>query len=82
MQQSVTFEITIHPPITVDPITGVVGQALPAAVAHGGSGAPYVYSGATGLPAGVSMNANGSFTGDPTTAGTYTVTVTVADSQG
>ncbi|WP_168189463.1 beta strand repeat-containing protein [Paludisphaera borealis] len=51
--------------------------------ASGGSGVGYVFS-ASGLPAGLSIDANGLITGTPTTnaASPYTVDVTVVDDQG
>lgn len=61
--------------------TGTVGTAITAfTVTASGGTSPYSFS-ATGLPAGVSINATtGQVSGTPTTNGTYTVTVTVTDS--
>jgi beta-glucosidase len=37
---------------------------------------------ATGLPPGISIGSNGTFSGSGTTRGTYTVTVTATDTKG
>ncbi|WP_281274312.1 proprotein convertase P-domain-containing protein [Allorhizocola rhizosphaerae] len=61
--------------------TGTVGTAI-SPVGHTVSGgtAPYSWS-ASGLPAGLSISSStGSISGTPTAAGTYSVTVTAADS--
>jgi subtilisin family serine protease len=59
---------------------GTVGQSVNVAVAASGGTAPYAFS-ATGLPAGLSINAStGAITGSLTTSGTANVTVTVRDS--
>ncbi len=59
---------------------GVLCLALMAA---SGGTLPYAWS-ATGLPAGLSLQTNGAFTGSPasTSAGTFNVTVTVKDAAG
>lgn len=54
--------------------TAIAGFGL---AATGGT-PPYAWT-ATGLPAGVTVAANGSVSGTPTTAGTYDVTATVMD---
>jgi Zn-dependent metalloprotease len=61
--------------------TGTVGTAItPFTVTASGGTSPYHFS-ATGLPAGVSINAtSGQVSGTPTAGGTYSVTVTVTDS--
>jgi endo-1,4-beta-xylanase len=64
--------------------TGAVGTAasLQIHATDSASGQTLSYS-AAGLPAGLSVNsATGAITGTPTTAGTYNVTVTAADSTG
>jgi ABC-type transport system substrate-binding protein/photosystem II stability/assembly factor-like uncharacterized protein len=64
--------------------TGKVSQAFAAFLhASGGSGIDYLWRLASGtLPAGLSMNASGTIGGIPTTAGTYKVSVQVADING
>lgn len=59
---------------------GTVGQAANLAVTASGGTAPYTFS-ATGLPAGLSINAStGAISGTLTAAGAANVTVTVRDS--
>ena len=76
------------PLVTFSPSTlpaGLVGVSYPTTTltAAGGTG-PYVWStpwtSTTGLPSGLNINAAGVISGTPTTAGTFTVTVTVFDS--
>ena len=64
-------------------ITAVQGFAITpvTVVGSGGNGGPYTYS-ATGLPAGVTMAANGTISGTPTVTGTFSYTVTIKDSDG
>jgi hypothetical protein len=71
---SVTLTLTAPPAGTVGvPYTGTVGVA--------GGTAPYTCSVASGaLPAGLTLNANCTITGTPTTAGTSTVNITATDS--
>ena len=60
--------------------TGTVGVAKSLQMSASGGTAPYTWS-ATGLPAGMSINAStGLISGTPTTAATYSVTVTAKDS--
>jgi subtilisin-like proprotein convertase family protein len=59
--------------------TGTVGTATSLTLAASGGTAPYTWS-ATGLPAGLSINATtGVVSGTPTTANSYPVTVTATD---
>ncbi len=77
-----TFVWTIQnhaPTITTSNITANVGQSGAAqAVGSDLDGDALTYS-VTGLPPGISMNSAGTFSGTLTTAGVYTVTVTVKD---
>ena len=60
--------------------SGQVGSPVAGfTLAATGGTSPYSWS-ATGLPAGVTVAANGAVSGTPTTAGTYPVTATVTDS--
>jgi Zn-dependent metalloprotease len=61
--------------------TGTVGTAItPFTVTASGGTSPYHFS-ATGLPAGISINAtSGQVSGTPTAGGTFNVTVNVTDS--
>ncbi|WP_345938800.1 beta strand repeat-containing protein, partial [Sphingomonas yabuuchiae] len=82
---TVTVTVTA-PTLVVSPASGplptaTVGTAYSATLTSTGGTAPYSYS-ATGLPAGVTLAANGTLSGTPTTAGSYTVTVTVTDAHG
>jgi serine protease len=60
--------------------TGTVGTAVSLTMTATGGTTPYTWS-ATGLPAGLSINASSAaISGTPTTAGSSSVTVTVTDS--
>ncbi|MFS0894502.1 S8 family peptidase [Microbacterium sp. 179-I 3D3 NHS] len=60
--------------------SGTVGTAVDLTVTASGGTKPYAFS-ASSLPAGVALDAGtGRITGTPTTAGSFTVTVTVRDS--
>ena len=81
---TITYNLKICPVITVIPATlpaGTVGSAYSSAISSSGGAAPVTYAVTTGsLPAGLTLNADGTITGAPTTsngAGTsFTVTAT------
>jgi hypothetical protein len=81
--QSVVFELTILPALTLRPDTlppASVRQPYSATLAASGGAPPYSYA-ATGLPGGLTLQAqSGVISGTPAAAGTFTVTVTVTDS--
>ncbi len=60
---------------------GTVQGVYTASLAASGGVAPYTWS-ATGVPPGLSFSSGGSITGSPTTAGSYSVGVTVTDTAG
>lgn len=78
---------TIHVTAAILKITtaslgnGTVGSAYSASLAATGGVPPYTWT-ASGLPAGLSITAAGVISGTPTTAGTFSVSVTVTDSAG
>ncbi|KQY75373.1 hypothetical protein ASD25_12625 [Brevundimonas sp. Root1423] len=77
------YSVTVSPPvIALSPTlaNGTIGTAYtPTVAASGGTGA-YSYAVTAGaLPTGVTLAANGSFSGTPTGAGTFNFTVTAAD---
>lgn len=83
-----TFQaVVVLPPITIAgtptlPSTGQVGVAYNGGLSvSGGTGGPYIWQ-AQGLPPGLTCAAaGGAISGTPTTAGTYQVTVIVADAK-
>jgi outer membrane autotransporter protein len=81
-----TVTITVSPPTIVyapaNPPDGTVGVAYSQSMAGASGGAaPYTYTIASGaLPAGVTLAANGTLSGTPTAAGTFTFQVKAADS--
>ena len=85
-QGSQVYTIDISPPvITVTPDLlplAVVGQAVAAQMQASGTGAvePFSFAVTDGaLPAGLSLNTDGSFDGAPTEAGNFVFTVTASD---
>src|SRR5438105_6200161 len=85
---SKTFSLTITstPPPALSVTTaslpaGTQGSSYSTGLAASGGIAPYSWS-ATGLPAGLSLNSGtGQISGTPSTAGNYTVTASVRDSE-
>ena len=76
---SATFASRPSPPsASCIAITAVQGSPITPVqmVGSGGGGAPYTFS-VTGLPAGLTMAANGTITGTPTVTGTFSYTVTI-----
>jgi hypothetical protein len=70
-------------PLTISgtPPYGQVGQPYTATLTASGGVAPYNWS-AVGLPAGLALYNDGTISGTPTTKGTFSTVVTVADSKG
>ncbi|MEU7905319.1 putative Ig domain-containing protein [Actinoplanes sp. NPDC049118] len=77
---SFTFTTASAPTLTnPGPQTGTVGTTISKTLTVSGGTTPYTWS-ATGLPAGLAINAStGAITGKPTSAGETNVTVTVTD---
>jgi hypothetical protein len=87
--QTATVQLTlaVNPPPLAITTTGplpaaTVGSAYAASLAASGGTSPYTWSLAAGssLPAGLTLNPDGTITGTPTTAGTVNPTVQVTDS--
>ncbi|HUQ91995.1 MAG TPA: putative Ig domain-containing protein [Bryobacteraceae bacterium] len=80
-----SFTITIGPPLTI--ITPSIPNGAACAVypntqlSASGGASPYTWA-ATGLPAGLSLNAQGLISGTPSAQGNFTVTVRVTDANG
>lgn len=82
---SATFKVTIAPQLALTATAipnGVVGTALPAVqlTATGGT-SPYQFQSAN-LPPGLTLASNGTLSGTPIAAGTFSFTVFVVDSNG
>jgi hypothetical protein len=85
-----TFTLTVDPasPLVITNGTdqlsdGTVGVAYEVGLFPGGGVPPYTWSQVAGIPPGLSVQASpGRVRGTPTTAGTFTFTVRVADSSG
>ncbi len=82
-----TIGITVsNPTLTLSPAAGAlpgatVASAYSQTMTASGGTAPYIYSVSTGsLPAGLSLNSNGTISGTPTAGGTFNFTVTATDS--
>ncbi|WP_062226757.1 Ig-like domain-containing protein [Aureimonas frigidaquae] len=72
--------------LTPSPASGAlpgatVGTAYSQTLTTSGGASPYTYS-ATGLPPGVILSTGGVLSGTPTAAGSYTVSVSIADANG
>jgi Putative Ig domain len=84
----VSIQITVNPasaPLTVDasgvPSTATVGVPFSGAIKASGGTAPYTFTETGGaLPDGLTLNADGTITGTPTTPGAFTVNIDVKDS--
>jgi hypothetical protein len=74
-------ELTISP-TSPPPPTGATGVAYPAFtfVAPTGGVGPFTWTESGALPQGMALSADGHLSGTPTTAGTFTFTLTVKDS--
>lgn len=85
---TITFEIAPAEgalALTTTDFKGVVGQPLTGDIGiTGGKGAPYtvVDADVTQLPPGVAIDSNGAISGTPTQEGSYSVGISVADSDG
>jgi len=81
---TLTINVSIVPSINLSPTTlsaGKVGTSYSAAVAASGGTSSYTYAITSGsLPTGLSLSSSGAISGTPTTAGSYTFTVTATDS--
>jgi hypothetical protein len=82
-----TCGVSVCPIITVNPATlpnGSVGTPYNQIVSASGGTAPYTFSISSGaLPTGLLLNSSsGAITGTPTTAGTFTLTITATDANG
>jgi hypothetical protein len=82
-----TCGVMVCPIITVNPATlpnGQVGTPYSQTVSASGGTAPYTFTISSGaLPTGLLLNsASGAITGTPTTAGTFTFTITATDATG
>ncbi|MEW2565673.1 M4 family metallopeptidase [Streptomyces sp. NPDC047070] len=62
--------------------SSVVGTAVSLQISASSTNSGSLSYAATGLPTGLSISSSGAITGTPTTAGTYSTTVTVTDSTG
>jgi hypothetical protein len=82
------YSMTIaHATLSVTPTTlpnGTVGTIYTRTTiqASGGTGTGYTFAMGSGSPPGLTLNSSGLLSGTPTTAGTFTFTVTATDSAG
>jgi hypothetical protein len=82
---TVNCSLTVYPPVTASCVSITAIQGIPITpvtmTGSGGAGGPYTFS-ATGLPAGLSIAANGTISGTPMVSGIFNYTVTITDSVG
>ena len=72
-------------PISISPATlpnATIGQPYSASLTATGATAPYKFTETGALPAGVVLATRGSFSGAPTQAGSFPITVTATDAEG
>ena len=78
-----SYVIAVSPPVTISTTSlpaGNVGAAYAASLVASGGTAPYTWSLAGSLPAGLSLNVfTGAISGTPTVTGTANITATVTD---
>jgi hypothetical protein len=80
--KSASAMVTLIPPLQITTTSlpgGTAGTAYNASLVATGGVAPYTWTVASGLPAGLSLSATGTISGTPMTAGSYNVTVKVTD---
>lgn len=80
-----TFTLTNLAPLTLTPASlpsGNVGVAYSQTLAASGGTGPYTFAATGTLPPGVTLAADGTLAGTPTTAGTFPFIVTATDSGG
>lgn len=81
---SKSYAFTIASPVFAPSVSalssGVVSHAYSAQLGTTGGTAPYTYSGATGLPAGLTLSSSGALSGTPTATGSFTISYSVKDS--
>jgi len=76
-----TLQVLAALALSASRTTGEVRTRFAGALAATGGQAPYTWT-ATGLPPGLALGTHGSFSGRPSSAGTYTVGVQVTDATG
>ncbi len=86
-QASAGYTLQVAPPVTFTTATTLPGTiantAYSATVQASGGTAPYTYTGGSSLPAGLALNGTtGAITGTPTTAGSYSFSLTATDASG